>query len=201
MAVRFGLKIQGLNIFKISFISKSAAETRKIAGQLAKNLAPNTLLLLEGNLGSGKTVFVQGVAKGLKINPKDIRSPTFAIMQEHHGKISLCHADLYRLKEEEISSLGLEEYLQTNFYPQHFSSVKSSGWIVAIEWADKAKIFLKEICRNVNWLRIQMETVSEKSRKITFSGHAPLCRHSRTRGNPVFVQCNPPNRRTGCQFS
>ena len=88
--------------------------TRKLGTNLGRILTAGALLALEGNLGSGKTVFVQGLARGLGIKkPGEIRSPTFAIIQENKaGKIPLCHVDLYRIKNEsEWRERGIEELL------------------------------------------------------------------------------------------
>lgn len=120
---------------------------------MGKVLRPGSVLALSGELGNGKTVFVQGLAQGLKINAREIRSPTFALIQEHRGKVPLCHADLYRLSSLEVKTLGLEEYW------------KSEAWVMAIEWAEKASSILPESA-----LKVHFETVSEKKRKITFNG-------------------------------
>lgn len=143
----------------VPILSSSIKATRKIGEELGKSLPEGTVLALEGDLGSGKTVFVQGLAKGLNLDPHDVRSPTFALIQEHRGKVSLCHADLYRLALPEIVNLGLEEYWQKT------SQSQGLGWIIAIEWADKAENLLPS-----DALKIQFEIVSEKGRKITFSG-------------------------------
>jgi tRNA threonylcarbamoyladenosine biosynthesis protein TsaE len=82
------------------------------------------LVLLEGDLGTGKTVFVRGLAEGMGLEPGEIASPTFALVHEHGpaGEPALVHADLYRLKEgADLTDLGLEEAL-------------SRGAVVAIEW-------------------------------------------------------------------
>ena len=110
--------------------------------------------MLDGNLGSGKTVFVQGLAKGLGINPRMVRSPSFALIQEYHGNPPLCHADLYRLSFAEIANLGLEEYW------------KSENWIAAIEWAEKAGKLVPSSA-----LKIRFKMISKNIREITFTGN------------------------------
>jgi tRNA threonylcarbamoyladenosine biosynthesis protein TsaE len=100
-------------IFKLSRVSKSSQETFAMAKSLAPLLHPGDVLALEGDLGSGKTVFVQGLSAGLKVKePSEVRSPTFSLIHEYSGPVPLCHADLYRLKEKETLGLGLEEYWQ-----------------------------------------------------------------------------------------
>lgn len=117
-------------------ITKSSEETQEVGEELAKDLTKGTVLLLIGELGSGKTTFVQGLAKGLGITRRII-SPTFPIIRSHavpsnvvSGKNAtfLYHIDLYRVTgEKEMESLGLEELLET----------KDS--IVVIEWPEKLK--------------------------------------------------------------
>lgn len=119
-------------------------------------LSPGSVVALEGELGSGKTAMVQGLAKGLGLNPKEVRSPTFAIVQEHRGgRVPLCHADLYRLAPAETVQLGLEEYWSSE-----------GEWIVAIEWAERAGKWIP-----ANRLDIEFQIVSRHQRKISFSGN------------------------------
>ena len=111
-------------------ITKTPAETERLAADFAKTLKPGAVLLLIGDLGSGKTTFVKGLAKGLKI-PKEvlIHSPSFTLINEYPGEIPLYHVDLYRLENlREIEELGIEDYF-------------GRGGVVAIEWADRAPQF------------------------------------------------------------
>ncbi|MDO8461859.1 MAG: tRNA (adenosine(37)-N6)-threonylcarbamoyltransferase complex ATPase subunit type 1 TsaE [Deltaproteobacteria bacterium] len=93
-------------------ISHSPEETRKIARELAPKLKPGTILGLKGDLGSGKTTFVQGLAEGLGISKKYyVNSPTFTLLNEYEGEVPLYHFDLYRLESpNELKNLGWEEY-------------------------------------------------------------------------------------------
>ena len=95
------------------FITKSSEETISTACDFAKNLKAGDILLLEGELGAGKTTFVKGLAQGLKAKAKEVNSPTFVLMNIYKGKLPIYHFDLYRLeKPQEIESLNMDEYLQ-----------------------------------------------------------------------------------------
>ncbi|MDH5108635.1 tRNA (adenosine(37)-N6)-threonylcarbamoyltransferase complex ATPase subunit type 1 TsaE [Lentilactobacillus kefiri] len=89
---------------------ESAEQTMAIGEKLAPYLQPQDLILLDGDLGAGKTTFTKGLAKGLVIT-KPIKSPTFTIIREYQdGRIPLYHMDVYRLEEGGGDDLGLEEY-------------------------------------------------------------------------------------------
>jgi tRNA threonylcarbamoyladenosine biosynthesis protein TsaE len=108
-------------------VTKTASDTERFASNFAKRLRPGTVLLLIGDLGSGKTTFVKGLAKGLKI-PEEvlIHSPTFTLINEYPGPVPLFHVDLYRLDHlREIEELGLEDFF-------------GRGGVLAVEWADHA---------------------------------------------------------------
>ncbi|PLS34493.1 tRNA (adenosine(37)-N6)-threonylcarbamoyltransferase complex ATPase subunit type 1 TsaE [Carnobacterium maltaromaticum] len=87
-------------------------ETRAIAAKLAEYLTAGDVILLEGNLGAGKTTFTKGLAEGLGIK-RVIKSPTYTIIREYtEGRLPLYHMDVYRLEETGGTELGLEEYFQ-----------------------------------------------------------------------------------------
>lgn len=108
----------------------SEEETAAVAERLARHLAPGSVVLLTGDLGAGKTAFVRGLAVGLGIDPDEVSSPTFALVQEYRASPGtgrgpgLSHVDLYRLERAEVDDLGLEE-------------LSAGGGVVAIEWAEK----------------------------------------------------------------
>jgi tRNA threonylcarbamoyladenosine biosynthesis protein TsaE len=107
-----------------TFTTHSEQETEKIGERLAASVNAGTFVLLHGDLGTGKTAFVRGLAKGLGANPDDVSSPTFVIIQHYRGRVSLTHADLYRLDSAAaVDDLGLEEL--------------AGGGVVAIEWAER----------------------------------------------------------------
>lgn len=102
----------------------SAAETETAAERLAGRLEAGDVLLLEGPLGSGKTTFVRGLARGLGVAGR-VASPTFQLVRVYPGRPSLVHADLFRLQEPQaaLADLGLDELLQQA--------------VAAIEWGDR----------------------------------------------------------------
>ncbi len=116
----------------------SEEETASVATRFAAALPAGAIVLLTGDLGAGKTAFVRGMAAGLGIDPDEISSPTFTLVQEYRpaavpglvapagktGGRTLSHVDLYRLDGAEVDDLGLEE-------------LSAGGGVVAIEWAEK----------------------------------------------------------------
>jgi len=136
-------------------ISKSVSETHKIANNLLENLDNTNLLCLYGELGAGKTTFVQGLAKTLGIK-KRVISPTFVMMREYPMKLPithyslLIHIDLYRIEsEEDVISLDLKEL---------WANRKN---LVVIEWAEKIKPILPK-----KRIDVKFEYVSQNKRKI-----------------------------------
>jgi len=107
-------------------ITQSAEETEKIASQLARTLKKGDVLALTGPLGSGKTTFVKGVAKGLGIRDF-IKSPTFNLMHIHRGRLPLYHFDFYRLEKSDLEDLGFVEY------------VYDSDGVAVLEWAERVE--------------------------------------------------------------
>jgi tRNA threonylcarbamoyladenosine biosynthesis protein TsaE len=106
--------------------TNSPEETWTLAAELADELGPGTVIALHGDLGAGKTCFIQGFAAALGID-EPITSPTYTIIGEYEGRLPLHHIDLYRLSgPEEAIGLGLEEYFDVN-------------GITAIEWAERAE--------------------------------------------------------------
>ncbi len=139
----------------------SEEETSTVAARFAARLRPGALVLLYGDLGAGKTAFVRGMAAGLGIDPGEISSPTFTLIQEYRGARVLSHVDLYRVEGAEIEDLGLEE-------------LSADGSVVAIEWADK----LRE--RPGGAIRVEIRDRGGESREIRItredseSGSRPL---------------------------
>ena len=107
-----------------NFISTSELATFRCAEQLGALLQSSVVLGLVGDLGAGKTHFVQGLAAGLGVKEVPV-SPTFILLSEYDGRLPLLHADLYRLHTDELLPLGLEEQLET--WPG----------VAAVEWSNR----------------------------------------------------------------
>ena len=105
--------------------SHSEDDTQEIARDLASRLKAGDVVLLAGPLGAGKTAFARGLAAGLGIDPGEVSSPTFTLIHEYRGgRLTLYHADLYRLERAATDDLGLEE-------------TGAAGGVLAIEWAER----------------------------------------------------------------
>ena len=130
-------------------ITNSAAETRKLGERLAGQLKAGDVILLEGELGAGKSELARGVAKGLGVQ-ETVTSPSFTILNVYEsGKVPLYHFDWYRLESaEELYELGMDEYL-------------GGDGIALVEWPGKCPEAVPEDC-----LRIRIEADGENIRRI-----------------------------------
>lgn len=131
-------------------LTNSELETEAAGARLAGRLQAGDVVLLYGDLGSGKTALTRGLAGGLGIDPADVSSPTFTLIQEYHGRLTLYHVDLYRLDEREVDDLGLEEL------------VLGDG-VVVIEWAERWR------GRPDDVVEVRLEHVDDDRRRITVS--------------------------------
>ena len=137
--------------------TNSAAETQALAARLAAELPDGAVLCLHGDLGAGKTCFVQGLAKALGVR-RPVGSPTFTLINEYRGTRPLAHIDLYRVRgAADAFGLGLEDYLF------HFAG------IVAIEWAERVADLLPEDCWHVRLAAGH----AEDTRRVTVDRPAP----------------------------
>ena len=155
---------QGELTLTLDCISHSPAQTQRLGMRLGELLQGGELILLDGQLGTGKTTFTQGLAQGLDIT-ENINSPTFTLLKEYLGqpkpeksagalsyiRPALYHFDLYRLDNpDEIVDLGFEDY----FF---------SDGVSVIEWAEKAVLFWPE-----EHLNIRLKIMSETKRGLLF---------------------------------
>jgi len=108
--------------------TRSSRETHSAAKLFAKKIKPGSVILLEGDLGCGKTTFVKGFAEGLGIKSSEhVTSPTFVIMRLYKGKIPIYHFDLYRLESNaELEAIGFEEF------------INDTHAVSCVEWPEKA---------------------------------------------------------------
>lgn len=119
-----------------SYISRSAEETQRIAAQIASELKAGDVIALGGDLGAGKTAFVRGVAKALGA-AETVSSPTFTILNEYYGSLTIYHFDVYRIESGgEAEREWLDEYL-------------FGDGVCLIEWAENISALLPDDCIRV----------------------------------------------------
>lgn len=136
------------NTYKIT--TRSDEETIEVAQNLESEKFPNMVICLNGDLGSGKTVFTKGFASAMAI--EDVTSPTFNIIKEYIGELPLYHIDVYRTNGK-IDSLGIEEYFD-------------KGGVTIIEWAEMIEDILPE-----ERLDITFKITGENSRIMVITPH------------------------------
>ncbi len=136
------------NVYKVT--TNSDAETIELAENLESEKFPNMVICLNGDLGSGKTVFTKGFAGAMAID--EITSPTFNIIKEYVGELPLYHMDVYRTNGD-VDSLGLEEYFNKN-------------GVTIIEWAEMIENYLPE-----ERLDITFKIVGENKRVLVIVPH------------------------------
>lgn len=113
---------------RVSHISNSEEETMLYGQRLAQKLKPGDVVLLKGDLGSGKTTFAKGMARGFNVNPRRVNSPTFVLMNYYKGKLPFYHFDLYRLDSPPaVDTLEFDEYfygpgVSVVEWPEHLGS-------------------------------------------------------------------------------
>jgi len=135
-----------------TIFSLSPEETFKIGKSFGSRLKGGELIILEGELGMGKTVLAKGIASALGIDPDDVNSPSFTLVNEHKGDLRLFHIDLYRIKDpEEVEELGIRDIVEI-------------GAVVVVEWGEKLPSMYKK-----EGLTIRISDMGEESRKIIFS--------------------------------
>ena len=104
--------------------SRGPAETRRLGERLARLLRPGDVVLLQGELGAGKTCFAQGIGRGLRVR-EPVKSSSFVLVNEYHGRLHVYHADLFRLEDPaEVADLALEETARDG--------------LLLVEWPDRA---------------------------------------------------------------
>ncbi|MDA1007789.1 MAG: tRNA (adenosine(37)-N6)-threonylcarbamoyltransferase complex ATPase subunit type 1 TsaE [Planctomycetota bacterium] len=129
-----------------TMIVPNAAEMESLGERIASLMAPGDCICLDGELGSGKTCLVRGIARGLGCDERSVSSPTFVSMQSYQGRdVRLVHIDAYRMQSAaECASIGLEELLAT------------SDTVIAVEWSTRVRTAFPKQC-----LCIHIEHVAE----------------------------------------
>ena len=110
---------------RLEIITRSAEETFELGRKIGRGINGRNVFLLSGDLGAGKTVFAKGLAAGLEIDPADVTSPSFTLVNSYEGRLRMYHIDLYRLDTSACRDLGIEEMLE------------DENAIVVIEWAER----------------------------------------------------------------
>ncbi|HEX2259399.1 MAG TPA: tRNA (adenosine(37)-N6)-threonylcarbamoyltransferase complex ATPase subunit type 1 TsaE [Actinomycetota bacterium] len=146
--------------------TRSSEETKRLAVSLAPILVPGDMIVLSGDLGAGKTTFVQGLAVGLGIAER-VTSPTFVLMKEYlGGRYPLMHLDIYRLNTiQDVIDLGYDEFLDPSY-------------VVAMEWGDMVEPLLPKEHLNVELKLIggSSRTVSLTPRGVNWMNRMPTVR-------------------------
>lgn len=144
-------------ITRFTLVTESDQETIELGCTLGALLEEGDVVALVGELGSGKTWFTKGIARGLGVSPSTlITSPSFALVNEYPGRATLFHMDIYRLGSlQELLSAGIEEYLH-------------GGGVAVLEWADRWPEILPD-----RTLDVELTMVDDHSRRITLSGRHP----------------------------
>lgn len=131
--------------------TNSEQETELIGQKLSKTLEPGTVVALFGEMGTGKTAFVRGMARGLGVTSR-VTSPTFTIVNEYSGEIDLFHFDMYRLgSADELFDIGWEDYM-------------TRKGICAVEWSENVTEAL-----DGGEVTVRIEKLSETKRRITIT--------------------------------
>jgi tRNA threonylcarbamoyladenosine biosynthesis protein TsaE len=137
--------------------AETAEETRAVGEAIASLLVPGDAIALTGELGAGKTTFVQGAARALGVTSA-VASPTFTLVREYRGRIPVAHADVYRLSRvQDVVDLGLEEMIE-------------EGNVLFVEWGDAVEGLLPE-----SHLRVELTTTGPETeaRRVVVEGFGP----------------------------
>lgn len=138
-----------------TWTTKSPAQTQALGRKLAVALAPGDVLALCGDLGSGKTTFVQGLSRGLGVT-ESVTSPSFVLVREYPGRLPVYHLDLFRLNQiDDLSTIGYDEY------------VAGQG-VTLIEWAQKMPQALPP-----DYTELTFAVAGPSARTLTAIPHGP----------------------------
>ncbi len=144
----------------VTMLTYSPEETQELGQRLAARLKPGNIVCLFGDLGSGKTTFVKGLARGMGLDPRQVHSPTFVLLNIYEGKRTLYHFDFYRLEHpEDIAAIGYDDFLY------------GTG-ISVVEWSERFGVLLPQ-----EFLRLDFQVQGKDRRRIVLSaGQDPYIR-------------------------
>ncbi|MDB5080788.1 MAG: hypothetical protein JWP00_2712 [Chloroflexi bacterium] len=132
----------------VDFVSHSITQTQRCGSQLAQHLVPGVIILLEGDLGAGKTTFTKGIASGMGVEGY-VNSPTFTLVNEYEGRLPIYHLDCYRLESgQEALDFGIEEYLD-------------AGGVTIIEWPERISEILPP-----DFIRVSLSYLTDTKRSL-----------------------------------
>ncbi|MDE6726694.1 MAG: tRNA (adenosine(37)-N6)-threonylcarbamoyltransferase complex ATPase subunit type 1 TsaE [Oscillospiraceae bacterium] len=138
----------------MEFVTKNEEETRQLAQKIATSLHGGDVILYSGEMGAGKTAFTKGLAEFFGTE-EEVTSPTFALVHEYPGRVSIFHFDLYRISGfDDLYAIGFYDYLDR-------------GGILAVEWSENIPGLEDEL---ENVVKIGIEKFGENERRITVSG-------------------------------
>ena len=141
-----------------AYVSHSTAETESFAESFAACLHAGDVIALYGGLGAGKTAFVRGLARGLRTT-SDVSSPTFALVHEYDGDLTIAHFDMYRIRNaDDLYSTGFFDYLD-------------SGCVLVIEWSENIESYLPQTAYKIRITRGE----TENERTLTIEDENTLC--------------------------
>ncbi|RMG04928.1 MAG: tRNA (adenosine(37)-N6)-threonylcarbamoyltransferase complex ATPase subunit type 1 TsaE [Planctomycetota bacterium] len=157
------------------FMSRSDDETRALGRRTAELLPPGAVVALIGDLGAGKTRWVQGMGDALGVAEESIVSPTFVLIHEYPGRMPLYHFDVYRITPAEFADLGPDEYFE-------------GDGLCVVEWADRVSQYLPP-----DRIEVRFEIIDPSTRRITVTGHGNAAEWL----SPLLGDATTQDRKTG----
>jgi tRNA threonylcarbamoyladenosine biosynthesis protein TsaE len=141
-----------------TFVSHSPAETRRLGERVARYFKPGDVVLLQGELGAGKTCLAQGIGRGLRVQ-EAVKSSSFVLVNEYNGRLHVYHADLFRLEDPwEVADLALEE--------------NAADGLLLVEWPDRAPREMPP-----DHLLVRFEVIDDRKRRIRFVAQGQRYEH------------------------
>jgi tRNA threonylcarbamoyladenosine biosynthesis protein TsaE len=132
------------------FVTHSDVDTFELGRRVGEALSGPAIFLLHGDLGAGKTIFAKGLASGLGIDPIDVTSPSFTLVNIHEGRFRLYHVDLYRIESSSRRDLGLDEMFEANA-------------VTVIEWAERL------LTAPYGAIDVNIEYLTDSERRVTIA--------------------------------